>query len=77
MPYPTRRLRRHICLPLTSRTDDCQAALLEAVLGLLEWLADLYRQSGPKFCCLLNQAICEKMYVLADEISAETLGAAR
>jgi len=53
------------------------AALLEAVLGLLERPADLYRQSGPKFCCPLNQATFEKLYVLADEISGETLGAVR
>lgn len=48
--------------------------LLEAALGLLERPADLYRQSGPTFCCLLNQAIFEKLYILTDKISDETLG---
>ncbi len=49
------------------------AALLEAALALLKNPEEFYRQSGPKFRRILNQAIFEKLYVFEDEVTEHVL----
>ena len=58
------------------RTDDrleVGAALIEAALELLNDPEDLYRQSGPKFRRILNQAIFEKLYIDDNEVTDHVL----
>ncbi len=56
---------------LAETTADLQigAALLEAALDLLQDPSELYRRAGPQERRLLNQAIFEKLYFDASEIS--------
>jgi site-specific DNA recombinase len=65
------RERAQIERALAETTADLQigAALLEAALDLLTEPGELYRRAGAQERRLLNQAIFEKLYVDASEVS--------